>query len=657
MEVELHCCGSEVFEPETVDLVFTSPPYFNTELYSDEATQSHVKFPTAQTWRLGFLVPTLHNAAAALRPGGYFLLALTSRRTHRRAGLDLEAEVQAISSDFGLQQELNCALNQETTVWMEKTSFDEQPRRSGSLSHGSAGKRWLLFLEVICIVHSIRDAPALGKDVVDEKTKDKPLLEEIDQAQLKAVLVAYAEQLGFRQSLESALRGSGGICPTEGLWENKGCAPISSDLKACNCSDYRACKNATKLPGLEEELTRGSAMRLYAGSCEYSGRSEKIALVVMLGVTVSLGLWCAVQNHVHRGKQMSFSLDEEEMKADSPTEAHQNDQPANGDAQGESSSQPDAVPEGYKVRMNEFGELMKTEKPFPELVMEVMKMAPGNTQNMRPISGNIYRYWALGGQKKSWLIYCGFRFVLLIQLLVPAAICRWSYYQYDWPNTEIRFVRYEFGDLEFGVSHVVSRLLSFLFTYCISLHALSITKKACRGNFSLFLLISNLPESICVPQSAYLFLFLDGFMTCYLTMTSLLAMVLVFSFAEGPKDICFDALGLLFILRLHEVDGDLDFISTQDFDSDRVGELCHYVLSCKALRNEREMEDRVPLRWTLLWDMTELLIYWILMLVPVFQLFVVDGLVLRSTGLSVGVLGAHIAQEEARLSMLESHGH
>eukprot|EP00439_Symbiodinium_sp_Y106_P031978 s5731_g3.t2 len=107
LEVDLRCCGSELFVPDdTVDLVFTSPPYFNTELYSKEATQSHVKFPTAQTWRLGFLEPTLRNAAAALRPGGYFLLALTARRTHRRAGLDLEADVQEIAAALGLQQDL-----------------------------------------------------------------------------------------------------------------------------------------------------------------------------------------------------------------------------------------------------------------------------------------------------------------------------------------------------------------------------------------------------------------------------------------------------------------------------------------------------------------------------------------------------------------------
>ena len=33
-------------------------------------------------------------------------------------------------------------------------------------------------------------------------------------------------------------------------------------------------------------------------------------------------------------------------------------------------------------------------------------------------------------------------------------------------------------------------------------------------------------------------------------------------------------------------------------------------------------------------------------MVEVFQLFVVDGLVAKSSGLSIGILGTHIAEEE-----------
>lgn len=74
-------CGSEVMKDQPafqeyrgkVDVVFTSPPYFAKELYSDDAEQSARKFSTFEDWCEGFLKPTLETAAAWLAPGGVLL--------------------------------------------------------------------------------------------------------------------------------------------------------------------------------------------------------------------------------------------------------------------------------------------------------------------------------------------------------------------------------------------------------------------------------------------------------------------------------------------------------------------------------------------------------------------------------------------------------
>mgnify|MGYP003985125177 FL=1 len=62
-KIEIHKLGSEVFRPkqETLDLCFTSPPYFDTEKYSDEGTQSYIKFPSSDEWLDGFLRKTIEN--------------------------------------------------------------------------------------------------------------------------------------------------------------------------------------------------------------------------------------------------------------------------------------------------------------------------------------------------------------------------------------------------------------------------------------------------------------------------------------------------------------------------------------------------------------------------------------------------------------------
>ncbi len=80
LQVEMHRVGSEDFTPEaeTVDCVVWSPPYFEgdgiVENYSDEPTQSHIRFPTREAWLEGFMGQTIRNCYAALKPGGILAL-------------------------------------------------------------------------------------------------------------------------------------------------------------------------------------------------------------------------------------------------------------------------------------------------------------------------------------------------------------------------------------------------------------------------------------------------------------------------------------------------------------------------------------------------------------------------------------------------------
>ena len=74
---EVHLNGSEDFNAERFpqyqnyfDIAFASPQYFDTEIYSDEPTQSCHKFPQYDLWVKNFLRPTLHNAIHALKREG-----------------------------------------------------------------------------------------------------------------------------------------------------------------------------------------------------------------------------------------------------------------------------------------------------------------------------------------------------------------------------------------------------------------------------------------------------------------------------------------------------------------------------------------------------------------------------------------------------------
>jgi hypothetical protein len=54
------------------DLVFTSPPFFDFELYEKDKGQSVEKFNTLDRWLAGFLFPLIDKSYKALMLNGYF---------------------------------------------------------------------------------------------------------------------------------------------------------------------------------------------------------------------------------------------------------------------------------------------------------------------------------------------------------------------------------------------------------------------------------------------------------------------------------------------------------------------------------------------------------------------------------------------------------
>jgi len=60
-----------------VDTVFTSPPYFNTEKYSNEETQSYKRYKTTDNWLNGFMIPTLDMCWKALKEGGHLIINIS----------------------------------------------------------------------------------------------------------------------------------------------------------------------------------------------------------------------------------------------------------------------------------------------------------------------------------------------------------------------------------------------------------------------------------------------------------------------------------------------------------------------------------------------------------------------------------------------------
>ena len=98
---ELHKLGSEVFRPDkkSLDFAFTSPPYFGTEKYSDEPTQSYLKYSNIENWKEDFLRKTIENVYYGLKPNRFMCLNVADVKSYPT----FEADTKQIAKEVGFK--------------------------------------------------------------------------------------------------------------------------------------------------------------------------------------------------------------------------------------------------------------------------------------------------------------------------------------------------------------------------------------------------------------------------------------------------------------------------------------------------------------------------------------------------------------------------
>ena len=68
------CCPFEYGDPgENFDVVFTSPPFFDVEVYEGDKTSTAL-YKTREEWDTNFYLPFLQKSSRALKPNGYIML-------------------------------------------------------------------------------------------------------------------------------------------------------------------------------------------------------------------------------------------------------------------------------------------------------------------------------------------------------------------------------------------------------------------------------------------------------------------------------------------------------------------------------------------------------------------------------------------------------
>lgn len=108
---ELFQDGSEVIKDNPkfqkykgkLDFVFTSPPYFNREQYSNDPGQSYISFKSYASWRDGFLKPTLETAHKYLKNDRYLAWNIADIRVDKNTFFQLEKDSIDICKSLGFE--------------------------------------------------------------------------------------------------------------------------------------------------------------------------------------------------------------------------------------------------------------------------------------------------------------------------------------------------------------------------------------------------------------------------------------------------------------------------------------------------------------------------------------------------------------------------
>lgn len=120
--------GSEDFKPikNSLDLCFTSPPYFDLEKYADEPDQSYIKFNTKEDWVEGFLRQTFKNCYYGLKKGGYMIINIADVKGKHNINLELETIFVAESIGFTHKATYQLALS-NVNLHIKENKYKYEP--------------------------------------------------------------------------------------------------------------------------------------------------------------------------------------------------------------------------------------------------------------------------------------------------------------------------------------------------------------------------------------------------------------------------------------------------------------------------------------------------------------------------------------------------
>jgi ribosomal-protein-alanine N-acetyltransferase len=108
---------------EKFDIVFTSPPYFNLEMYTSHKNQSISMFPDEHGWFVGFLIPAIEKCIKFIKYDGYLVININQKK-HDKYVNNMRAHINSIKCIhyLGVISYANADIKNPQPMWIWKKS-------------------------------------------------------------------------------------------------------------------------------------------------------------------------------------------------------------------------------------------------------------------------------------------------------------------------------------------------------------------------------------------------------------------------------------------------------------------------------------------------------------------------------------------------------
>jgi hypothetical protein len=202
------------------------------------------------------------------------------------------------------------------------------------------------------------------------------------------------------------------------------------------------------------------------------------------------------------------------------------------------------------------------------------------------LPGNIYRIAALGTLTEGLrnkdappaefytdiVRIVGFVTIFLIQICGPPLLIASVYF--DWGvcrDNDIRWGEWEpsFSD---WAAIKTTKILSTLFLFVFSINGLYVIlqeKQSWLKIYKTFRYLKHNTPNMDVRGEP--FLIMGPIVNSWVILLTCIASFTILGASFSPRNVLFDALGLLFLYNLDDIDGDLGFVSSDDWDGLRLG--------------------------------------------------------------------------------------